>query len=135
WAAQIISAFGSRITRTALPIIAVNALGEPEAIVAVLAALQLAPGVVLALFAGGFVDRSRKRRILIAADLFRALVILSLTAAWAFGALSMIHVILVGALVGAASALFQITDLAYLPVLVGKRSEERGVGRECVFEW
>ena len=121
WSAQAISAFGSRITRTALPIIAVSVLGEPESTVAALAALQLAPGVVLALFVGGFVDRSRKRRILIAADLFRAAVIVSLTVAWALGALSMLHVIAVGALVGAASALFQITDVAYLPSLVGKR--------------
>lgn len=121
WAAQAISAFGSRITRTALPIIAVKTLGEPETMVATLAALQLAPGVVLALFTGGFVDRGRKRRILVAADLFRAATILSLTVAWAFGALSMVHVIVVGAAVGAASALFQITDVAYLPLLVGKQ--------------
>ena len=68
---------------------------------------------LLAVFAGGFVDRSRKRRILVASDLFRAAVIGTLTLAWAFGALSMIHVILVGALVGAATALFQIADVAY----------------------
>ena len=50
WSAQAISAFGSRITRTALPIIAVATLGESEAIVGLLAALSLAPGAVLALF-------------------------------------------------------------------------------------
>src|SRR5690242_12732997 len=95
WAAQAISAFGSRITRTALPIIAVTPLGQPEAIVGVLAAMQLAPGVVLAMVAGGFVDRGRKRRILIAADLIRAVLVASLTLAWVFGALSMIHVVIV----------------------------------------
>src|SRR6476659_6958880 len=126
WGAQAISAFGSRITRIALPIIAVKTLGEPETVVATLAALQLAPGVVLALFTGGFVDRGRKRRILVAADLFRAATILSLTVAWALGALSMVHVILVGAAVGAASALFQITDVAYLPLLVGKHQLAEG---------
>ena len=120
WSAQAVSAFGSRITRTALPIIAVKTLGEPDAIVAILAALQLAPGVVLAPFAGGFVDRSRKKRILIAADVFRAAVVASLTVAWALGALTMVHAIIVGALVGAASSLFQITDLAYLPSLIGR---------------
>ncbi|MDB4954580.1 MAG: hypothetical protein JWO36_2149 [Myxococcales bacterium] len=118
WSAQAISAFGSRITRTALPIIAVKTLGVSETVVGMLAALQLAPGVVLALFAGGFVDRGHKRRILIGADVFRAVVVLSLTLAWAVGALSMIHVIVVGALVGAASAMFQITDVAYLPSLI-----------------
>ena len=120
WSAQAISAFGSRITRTALPIIAVKELGVPEGLFALLAAIQLAPGVVLAPFVGGFVDRSRKRRILVAADLFRAAVVASVTVAWACGVLAFIHVILVGALVGAASSLFQITDVAYLPSLIGR---------------
>jgi len=126
WAAQAISAFGSRITRTALPIIAVTTLNQPEAVIGVLAALQLAPGVVLAMLAGGFVDRGRKRRILIAADLIRAALVASLTLAWALGALSMIQVVLVGAGVGAASALFQITDVAYLPALIGRRQLAEG---------
>jgi MFS family permease len=121
WAAQAISAFGSRITRTALPIIAVTTLNQPEAIIGVLAAMQLAPGIVLAMMAGGFVDRGRKRRILIAADVIRAVLVASLTLAWALGALSMLHVVLVGAAVGAATALFQITDVAYLPGLIGRR--------------
>jgi len=126
WSAQAVSAFGSRITRTALPIIAVKTLGVSESVVGMLAALQLAPGVLLALFAGGFVDRGRKRPILIAADLFRGAVIASLTLAWGLGALSMIHVIAVGALVGAASALFQITDVAYLPALIAKEQLAEG---------
>ncbi len=119
WAAQAISAFGSRITRTALPIIAVVSLGEPESIVGALVALQLAPGVLLSLVTGGFVDRGRKRRILIAADLVRAFAIISLTIAWAFGALAVAHVITVGAIVAAATSVFQIADVAYLPALIG----------------
>ena len=126
WSAQAISAFGSRITRTALPIIAVATLGESETIVGLLASISLAPGAVLALFAGGFVDRGHKRRILIAADLVRALVVGSLTIAWAAGALSIIHVFAVAAIVGAASALFQIADVAYLPALIGKSDLAEG---------
>ncbi len=121
WSAQAVSAIGSRITRTALPIIAVKTLGQPESVLGILSALQLAPGVVLALFAGGFVDRGHKRRILIAADLVRAATVASLTIAWALGVLSMVHVIVVGAVVGAASAMFQITDVAYLPTLIDPR--------------
>jgi MFS family permease len=126
WSAQAISAFGSRITRTALPIIAVQMLHETETVVALLSSVYLAPGVVLALFAGGAVDRSRKRRILIGADIFRAVAVASITIAWLFGALSMFHLVMVGALVGAASALFTITDVAYLPTLVGRRQLAEG---------
>jgi MFS family permease len=120
WAAQAISAFGSRITRTALPVIAINTLGQGEGIVSILAALQAASGTILAPFAGGFVDRNRKRPILIAADVFRALVVASVSLTWAVGALGMPQVIAVGVLVGAASALFQITDIAYLPSLIAR---------------
>lgn len=126
WAAQTISAFGSRITRTALPIIAVATLGESELIVGLLASLSLAPGAVLAVFAGGFVDRGQKRRILIAADAIRAAAVASLTLAWAFGALRIGHVLAVAALVGAASTLFHIADVAYLPSLIGRNQLAEG---------
>ncbi|HEY5944268.1 MAG TPA: MFS transporter [Kofleriaceae bacterium] len=126
WSAQAISAFGSRITRTALPIIAVQTLQQSETVVALLSSVYLAPGVLLALFAGGVVDRSRKRRILVAADIFRAAVVASVTIAWLFGALAMWHLVMVGALVGAASALFTIADVAYLPTLLDKRALGEG---------
>jgi Na+/melibiose symporter-like transporter len=126
WSAQAISAFGSRITRVALPIIAVATLGESESIVGLLAAVSLAPGAILALFSGGFVDRGRKRRILVGADLVRAAIVISLTIAWAAGALTIAHVFAVGAIVGAASALFQIADIAYLPALLAKRELAEG---------
>ena len=126
WAAQTFSAYGSRITRTALPFIAVAMLDQDEVMVSVLTVLQLAPGLLVGLLAGGFIDRNRKRPILIAADVVRAVVVGSLTIAWLFGVLSMAHVIVVGCLVGAASALFQITDNAYLPNLVPREQLAEG---------
>src|SRR5262245_6139160 len=41
WSAQAVSAFGSRITRTALPIIAVQTLHQPETVVALLSSVYL----------------------------------------------------------------------------------------------
>lgn len=120
WSAQAISAFGFRITRTALPIIAVTTLDQSDVIVSVLMALQIAPGLLVGLVAGGWIDRTRKRRLLILSDLIRAAAIASLTIAWAAGALSIGHVLVTGAVVGAASALFQITDNTYLPSLIGR---------------
>ena len=126
WAAQTLSAYGSRITRTALPVIAVSTLDQPEVMVSLLMALQLGPGIFVGFFAGGFIDRSSKRRILIASDLVRAGVVGSLTLAWMLGFLSMLHVMIVGLVVGAASALFQITDNTYLPALIGRRQLAEG---------
>ncbi len=120
WGAQAGSAFGSRITRTALPIIAILTLRASPTEVAVLSALGLAPGVLVGLFAGGRVDRAAKRPLLIAADLARALLILTIPAAAWLGALSMPQLYLVAALAGAATTLFQIADTSFLPALVGR---------------
>lgn len=119
WAAQAVSALGSRVSRTALPVIAILSLGADPAGVAVLAALSTAPGVAVGLFAGGLVDRSRKRPLLIGADLVRAALIASVPIAAWLGGLTLLQLYVVAALVGAASSLFQIADNAYLPALVG----------------
>src|ERR1044071_322699 len=113
WAAQAVSAFGSRITRTALPIVAVVALHQSESMIGVLAAMQLVPGMLLAIAAGGLVDRGRQRRVLIAPPLLRAAPGAALARAR-------------GAGFGAAPALSQITDVASLPQLIGRRRLAEG---------
>ncbi len=78
----------------------------------------MAPGVVIALFASGFIDRTRKRPLLIAMDLVRAGLLLSLPVAAWFGMLTMGHLIVIATLTGAATAIFLIAEAAYLPRLV-----------------
>jgi len=118
WAAQTVSAFGSRITREGLPLAAVLTLDARPGQLGLLAALSLGPGVVIGLFAGGWADRHRRRPILIAADLARVLLLLSVPiAAWTH-LLAMPQLYVVAALVGAASVVFAIADHAYLPVLL-----------------
>lgn len=120
WAAQAVSAFGARITREGLPIMAVVTLAAAPAQLGVLAALTSAAGLLVGLAAGDFVDHAPRRRILIAADLLRAAVLLSVpAAAWA-GALTIWQVYAVAAVVAAASVLFDIADHAYLPGFVGR---------------
>ena len=46
WAAQAISAFGSRISRTALPIVALLVVGALPWEIGVLSALAVAPGIL-----------------------------------------------------------------------------------------
>lgn len=118
WAAQSVSAFGSRITRTALPIIAVNSLGAAPLDVSILGALGVAPGIAVGLFASGAIDRSHKRRALIGLDLFRAVLLLLLPAAAALGALAIWQLWLIAGLSGAATMAFRMADVSYLPRLV-----------------
>ena len=126
WLAQLVSALGGRVTRTALPIMAVLSVDSSPLALGLLGALTVAPGVLVALAAGGAIDRSRKRPILVAADLVRAVAVASLPiAAWT-GVLTMPHIYSVAAVVGAASALFHITDNAYIPALVGREHIVQG---------
>ena len=120
WSAQAISALGSRITRTALPILAVLTIGAGANQVAALSAVAVAPGVLVGLAMGGRVDRRAKRPLLIGADLIRAALLLTVPLAAWLGRLGMVQLYLVAALGGAATTLFQIADNAYLPTLIGK---------------
>jgi len=120
WAAQSVSSLGARITREGLPFAAVMSLGASPAQVGILAALARGPAILVGLTAGGVVDRSRRRPLLIGADLGRALVLATIPlAAWS-RVLTMNQVYGVAAAVGALSVFFDIADHAYLPSLIAR---------------
>jgi predicted MFS family arabinose efflux permease len=118
WAAQGVSAFGARITREGLPLTAVLLLGASPTQIGILAAMSRGPALVVGLMAGGFVDRSRRRGLLIGMDVIRAVLLASVPIAAWLHLLSMPHLFLATATIGAASVLFEIADHAYLPALV-----------------
>ncbi|MEQ8276541.1 MAG: MFS transporter [Deltaproteobacteria bacterium] len=118
WMAQSVSALGSRVTRTALPVLAILSVDGTPLELGILAAVSTGPGAIVALLAAGRIDRAQKRSVLIGADLVRAVLILTLPLAAWLGALTMLQLYGVAALVGTASALFAVTDNAYLVHLV-----------------
>jgi len=120
WGAQTVSSFGSRITRTALPVIAILMVTADPVQIAMLSALEVTPAVLVGLFASGFVDRHDKRPVLVVADIMRAALVFSVPLAAWFGDLGMAQLYLVAAIVGAFSALFELADNAFLPVLIGR---------------
>ena len=120
WAAQALSAFGGRITRTAMPMIAIITLNSPESLIGLLSAAGLVPVALAGFFGGGFVERSKKQRLMVALDLVRAgLLLLIPLAAW-FGVLHIWLLFVCAAVAGAATALFQNADIAFLPRVVGR---------------
>ena len=120
WLAQSISAFGARITREGLPILAVTTLAASPGALGILAAAGSSAALVIALTSGGFIDRSRRRPILIGADLLRTIILLSLPLAALFGWVSLPHLLITAGLVTGASVAFDIASHAYLPALIGK---------------
>jgi predicted MFS family arabinose efflux permease len=99
---------------------AVLTLGAPPAQIGILAALTRGPALIVGLLAGGFVDRRRKRGVLIGMDVLRAAILATIPVAAWLHLLSMSHLYLAAIVVGAASVLFEIADHAYLPCLVGR---------------
>ena len=83
-----VSIFGSLVTRIALPLAAILVLGSGAVEVAILRGLDLAAALVVGLVAGAWVDRLRRRPVLIWADLGRALLLGSIPVAFALGALT-----------------------------------------------
>jgi predicted MFS family arabinose efflux permease len=101
---------------------AVMALAATPVQLGLMAALAAGSGLVVGLAAGDFVDHTLRRPILIAADLIRAAILLTLPLAAWLGLVSILQVYAAAALVTAASVLFDIADHAYLPGLVGRPS-------------
>jgi predicted MFS family arabinose efflux permease len=118
WAAQTVSSFGARIAREGFAMAAILTIHAAPWQLGLLAAFARGPGLVVGFFAGGIVDRTERRRVMIAADLARTLLILTIPAAAWLGALTMLQLYAVAALVGAASVLFDIADHAFLPSLI-----------------
>lgn len=118
WAGQTISVFGSLITGTALPFTAILALHATPFQVAVLASMRIVPGLVVGFAAGVWVDRARRRPVMIAADAGRALLLLSVPAAYAFDALQIEQLYVVAFVAGVLTMFFDVAYQSYLPSLV-----------------
>lgn len=121
WGAQTVSDFGARISREGLPLAAVLTIEARPHQLGVLAALSIAPRLIVGLTAGGLVDRTRRRRLMIWTDVIRALLVATVPlAAWLHW-LTIGQLYVAAFLVGLASVLFDIADHAYLPDLVGEQ--------------
>lgn len=120
WAAQTVSSTGARITREGLALASVLTIDARPFEIGILAALAMAPNVLVGLVAGGHVDRSDKRRIMIGADLARTLVLMTVPIAAWFHLLAMNQLYVVALCMGTLSVLFDIADHAYLPHLIAR---------------
>ncbi len=122
WAAQAVSALGSQITMLALPLTAVLVLRAGPAQMGLLAAAGSVPYLLVGLVAGVWVDRVRRRPVLIAADLGRAALLASIPLAAWLHALGMAHLYAVAFLCGVLRVFFDVADQSLLPTVVGREA-------------
>jgi MFS family permease len=126
WTGQTISEFGSQVSQIAIPTVAVLTLHATAFEVAALTTVEFLPFVLFTLPAGVWVDRLERRAILIAGDLGRAALLVSVPIAYGFGGLHLAQLYAVGFLVGIHTVFFDVAYQAYLPALVEREALVEG---------
>jgi len=121
WSGQTISQLGSQVTTWALPLTAVLVLHASPMQTGLLTAASIAPYIVAGLLAGAWVDRVRRRPLMIAADVGRALLLLSLPLAAGFGKLTLLQLYGVAVLMGLCTIVFDVAYGAFLPSVVARQ--------------
>jgi MFS family permease len=126
WLGQTVSHFGSGITGIALPLTAVLILAATPMQMGILGALDGVSVLLIGLLAGIWVDRVRRRPLMIATDLSRAFILGTIPLAAILGVLGIWQLYIVAALAGMLTVIFTVASSAYLPSLISQESLVEG---------
>jgi MFS family permease len=122
WTGQSISEFGSQISQLAIPWVALVTLNATAFEVASLGTVEFLPFVLFTLPAGVWVDRLRRKSVLIVGDVGRAILLSSIPVAYVIGHLTLTQLYVVGFLVGIHTVFFDVAYQTYLPEIVDRDS-------------
>ncbi len=115
------SAIGSQVTLLALPLTAILVLHARAFEVALLSTAASLPYLALGIPVGVWVDRVRRRPVMVVADVGRAVMLISVPAAYGVGILTLPHLYVVAVVNGSLSVFFEIASQAYLPSVVTRK--------------
>jgi len=118
WTAQTVSQFGDEVTQLAVPLVAILTLDAEPFEIGLLGTFQFMPFILLTIPAGVWVDRLRRRPILIGADIGRALLLTSIPIGFVSGFLSIWQLYVVAFSVGCLEVFFDVAYQSYLPSVV-----------------
>jgi MFS family permease len=113
-----ISQLGTQLSLLALPVLAVRVLGADEFEMGLLATFEFLAFLVIGLPAGAWVDRWRKKKVLVTGDVVRAVALASLPLAWALDVLTLGQMFVVALVVGVCTVFFDVAYQSYLPDIV-----------------
>ena len=134
--AAAVSKLGTSVGYVATPLIAVTALHATPGEVGLLATLSTVAFLVVGLPAGAWTDRLRRRPVLVAADVARAVLLCSVPVAWWLGVLHIGQLYAVVALCGVGTVFFDVASQSYVPQVVGRpallAANARLVGMDAV---
>jgi MFS family permease len=118
WSAATVSLMGSAITQIALPYIATIFLNATAFEVAMLGMVDMLPFLLFTLPAGAWLDRVRRRPVLVFGDLGRAVALSTIPLAYALDTLTIWQLYVVGFTTGLLTVFFDVADQSYLPALL-----------------
>ncbi|MFI2040120.1 MFS transporter [Streptomyces bottropensis] len=126
WCGETAGKFGASVTGVAMPLVAVSTLHASTFEVGLLSAAAWAPWLIIGLPVGVWVDRLRRRPIMLAAAALSLLLFASVpVTAWS-GRLSIGLLLAVALLAGTAAVFFQTAYSAYLPSIVEPDDQPEG---------
>jgi MFS family permease len=129
WAANGISQLGEQVSVLAIPLTALFVLKQGALEVALLRAFTVVPFVLFSLPAGVWIDRVRRRPLMIAADFGRALNLATIPAAYWLGQLTLAQLYVVAVIHGTLTVVFDVAYLSFLPGLVPRERLNEANGK------
>ena len=120
WAANGISQLGEQVSILAIPLTALFVLKRGALEVALLRAFSAVPFLLFSLPAGVWIDRMRRRPLMIAADVGRALSLATIPIAYWLGDLTLVQLYVVAVIHGTLTVVFDVSYLSFLPGLVSR---------------
>ncbi len=120
WVGQTVSRIGDQFTGLAIPVIAAYTLGAGPTEMGLLGAAGTFPFLLFGLLIGVWVDRRRRRSVLILADIGRGAMIATIAVLGFVGLLGLDHLYAIAFLIGVLTVFFDVAYQAYLPALVDR---------------
>jgi predicted MFS family arabinose efflux permease len=120
WVGESTSLIGTNISSVVVPLVGVKVLHAGTFAVALLTGASSLPWLVFGLIAGAWVDRFRKRTLMIVCDLISLVLFASIAISAWFGVLTLAQLLAVSILAGLVSVFFKAAFQAYIPQLLKK---------------
>ena len=120
WLGQSVSMLGNQFTQLALPIAAAVALHATAIEMGFLGAMRFAPAILIGLPAGVWLDRTKRKPVLVVSQLVSAAALATIPAAAVLHALTIGQLYVVAFLAGGAATFQGIAQTAFVPSIVGR---------------
>ncbi|MFG2847016.1 MFS transporter [Kitasatospora sp. NPDC048296] len=129
WSAHTVSQFGTQITFFVIPVLALTTLSASTGQLGLISAMETLPFLLVGLQAGALLDRWDRKRVMVTADIGRAVAIALLPIGYLVGLLNVPLLCAVGFAIGLFTVFFDIANQAFLPTVVAREQTPDGNSR------